>query len=112
MEQREFVWTAEPIQIVSLSQGKYQLIKEPFPREDIQLCYMVPYKSILGRLNTFQRGTAVCHCTVVLICAVHMALLYRRLLEPLNSLMKTMEKVGHRGTFLLRAGYAANSGTS
>ena len=28
MEQREFVWTAEPIQIVSLSQGKYQLIKD------------------------------------------------------------------------------------
>lgn len=102
MEQREFVWTAEPIQIVSLSQGKYQLIKEPFSRENIQLCYMVPYQSILGRLNTFQRVLLSAIALLFLSVPSIWLFLYRRLLEPLNSLMKTMEKVG-TGELSLRA---------
>ena len=102
MEPREFAWTAASIQVVSLSQNKYQLIKEPFSQENIQLCYMVPYKSILERLNTFQRVLLSAIALLFLSVPFIWLFLYRRLLEPLNSLMKTMEKVG-TGDLSLRA---------
>ena len=102
MEPREFAWTAASIQVVSLSQNKYQLIKEPFSQENIQLCYMVPYKSILERLNTFQRVLLSAIALLFFSVPFIWLFLYRRLLEPLNSLMKTMEKVG-TGDLSLRA---------
>lgn len=99
---KHLTWTNESIQILDLSERRYQLIKTSLTDYDLQLCYMIPYKGMLAHLNFFQLMLLFILILLLLSMSLIWVYLYKKLLSPINTLMDTMTKVGN-GDLSLRA---------
>lgn len=79
----------------SPSDRNYQFIQKEVADYDLQLCYLIPRKGVWDRLNLFQKLLLAAIIILLLSIPAMWGYLYKKLLNPLNTLSETMKKAGN-----------------
>lgn len=89
-----FTWTSDALQTLQIKDKTFQLLKAPLNNYDIQLCYLIPHTGIWQKMNLLQKTLLFGSIALFMLTPIIWSCLYRKLLNPLNTLSQTMKSIG------------------